>query len=415
MTKIFESTQINGSITAPPSKSYMQRLLCAALLCEGETEILNIDYSKDSQNALKLIQEIGAKTQIIENKNIIKIKGGFNIQNTNLNIGESGLGIRMFTPVLSLSDKQITIDGDGSLKNRTMKMLIEPLIEAGVICNSNNGFIPIQIKGKLKGGNINIDGSISSQVLTGFLMALPLANQDSTIFVKNLNSKPYIDLTIEIISKFGIEIENQNYEIFKIKGNQKYFAKNIDCENDWSSAAFLMVAGAVGGKIEIFGLNLNSKQADKKILDILQKNGANIYTEKNKIIICKNKLNAFNFDATDSPDLFPILAILAANCNGTSKIIGTNRLIHKESNRAEVIKNEFSKLGINIILSNNEMYITGNKIIGAEINSHNDHRIAMAATIASINCCGKIIISNADCINKSYPNFFEDFDNIKIY
>ncbi len=406
-----KATKVEGQILAPPSKSCMQRLLCAALLSEGETNIFNSDNSEDSQNALKLIQQAGAKITDLKN-NRLQIIGGININDHKFNVGESGLGIRMFAPVLAIADKKIELDGEGSLKSRPLHTLIDALQQCGVYSDSSQGHIPLKMSGMLKAGEINIDGQISSQVLTGFLMALPCAKGDSKIFVKNLKSKPYIDLTIEVLNKFGIQVANDNYEIFSIPGTQKYKETEIVCEGDWSSISTHLIAAAIGGRIEINGINVHSKQADIKILQILQQVGAKIEVTENKVIVEKNDLRSFYTDATDFPDLFPGLVMLGAYCNGTSVINGVERLFHKESNRAEIIKREFSKMGINIEISENKIIVSKSKIKNAIIDPHNDHRIAMAASLAAITPDTEIIITQSNCVKKSYPNFFTDFKNI---
>ncbi len=273
----------------------------------------------------------------------------------------------------------------------------------------------MNFSGKLKNYNSKLDFSESSQLFTGLLFALPLVEGNSELEIVNLKSKPYIDLTLDVLSKYGIEIENKNYSKFYIKGNQHYKGISAIVEADWSGAAFLAVAGAVGGKIRINNLNEKSFQADRAIVDVLRQVGAKLNFEKNSLIIEKNNLKAFEFNAEDCPDLFPPLVSLAAFCEGESKIFGVSRLYNKESNRALSLQQEFGKLGISISFDNNYMKILGGKIKSATVNSHNDHRIAMATAIAGINSKGKIIIENSEAVNKSYPSFFEDFESICKY
>jgi 3-phosphoshikimate 1-carboxyvinyltransferase len=244
--------------------------------------------------------------------------------------------------------------------------------------------------------------------LTGLLIALPKTKGDSEIKVHNLKSKPYVDLTLKIIEDFGVEVINQNYETFRIKGNQNYKAQEYNIEGDWSSAAFLIAAGLIGGKTEVTGIRQDSKQGDKRVLDALKSAGGKLTINEDSVIAEKSELKAFEFDATDCPDLFPPLVTIAAYCEGTSKIEGVNRLIYKESNRADALVSEFSKMGISVKIENDTMLIEGGQVKSAVIESHNDHRIAMAAAIAALGATGDITILDAECVNKSYPKFYFD-------
>jgi len=409
MNKTIEPCFYKGEIKIPASKSSMQRAVAAALLSNGKTIIKNPDKSNDSNAALNVAKTLGATIEHI-NENIT-IEGTKGTENTLINVGESGLGIRMFSPIVSLFEKEITINGEGSLKNRPLDMIKKPLEDLGATVSLNNGFLPVKIKGKIKGGKTIVDGSTSSQFLTGLLMALPLAENDSVLEVTNLKSRPYIDLTINVLSVFGIEIKNDNYKTFYIKEKQEYKQTHYTVEGDWSSASFHIVGAAISGKAELSGLDLNSTQADKSIIKAVELFGAKV-TKAQNIIVEKNKNEAFFFDATDCPDLFPPLAVLAAAANGKSEIKGISRLAHKESNRALVIQKEFSKLGINIELKDDLMIIQGSKPSGGIIHSNYDHRIAMAGAILALLSDQPITILESQAINKSYPDFFNDFENI---
>jgi len=322
------------------------------------------------------------------------------------------LAIRMFSAIAALHDSEITLKGEGSLQTRPVSMIEKTLIELGVECKTNNGYIPIHVKGPLRGGSAKVDGSVSSQFLTGLLYALPLLRSNSELFVENLKSKAYIDMTISVLQDFGIQIYHRNYELFKIEGRQIYKSNNYIVEGDWSAVSFFAVAGAIGGHVEIKELNVKSNQADIKIIDAIVKAGAKVSINENSIEIIKDKLIAFEIDISDCPDLFPPLVALAANCRGTTILYGANRLIHKESNRAAVLKNEFAKLKINVSIDGDIMKIIGAEINGAEINPHKDHRIAMAVAIAAINSKDEVIIQDYTCVSKSFPSFFEDFELI---
>jgi 3-phosphoshikimate 1-carboxyvinyltransferase len=410
MERYVDPSALKGIIKAPASKSMTQRAIAAALLTDGQSIIQNPSYCDDSLAAMSIAVGLGARVEPSQNE--LKINGSAILKEPKLNCGESGLAIRMFSPIAALYPVEITMAGANSLKKRPMKMIEEALTQLGVKCTTTGGFLPLTIQGPLKGGQIEIDGSISSQLLTGLLMALPLAEKDSEIKVKNLKSKPYIDMTIEILKSFGITIHNQHYSIFKVPGKQKYIPCNYTVESDWSGGAFLLVAGAINGNLTITGLNPASWQSDMAILKVLEKAGANMKVGKDSIEINKSKLKAFDFDATESPDLFPPLVALASYCEGTSALKGVSRLIYKESDRATALKEEFGKMGINISVMGDIMSVTGGKPAGAHVESHDDHRIAMAVAIAALGASGRVFIHDSQCIAKSYPGFFDDLRHL---
>jgi len=410
MERSVEPSRVEGKIKAPSSKSMTQRAIAAAMLAEGQTTIINPSYCDDSLAAMSIAVGLGAKVE--PGTNELKITGCGELKETKLNCGESGLAIRMFSPIAALFPAEITMSGGGSLKKRPMLMIEDALGQLGVRCKSTGGFLPLTIHGPVKGGNLEINGSVSSQLLTGLLMALPLASKDSEIKVINLKSKPYIDMTIQILKDFGISIENSNYSQFHIPGNQCYKALEYTVESDWSGAAFLLVAGAINGHLDIEGLNSRSKQSDMAIIDALRKAGAFINIENNKIEVSKSELKGFEFDATESPDLFPPLVALASYCKGESRIKGVSRLEHKESNRAATLQEEFAKLNVSIDIDDDLMLIKGSKVSGGKVFSHDDHRIAMAVSIAALGATGTVSIKDSQCITKSYPEFFDDLRHI---
>lgn len=406
MERYLEPSALKGSVKAPASKSMTQRAIAAALLADGESIIHNPSYCDDSLAAMSIAVGLGARIEPQVNE--MKIIGSAVLKEPKLNCGESGLAIRMFSPIAALYPVEICMIGANSLKKRPMFMIEEALNQLGAKCSSTSGFLPLSIHGPLTGGMCEIDGSVSSQLLTGLLMALPLAKKDSEIKVNNLKSKPYIDMTIEILSSCGITIENQGYKLFRIPGRQKYTPVNYKVEGDWSGGAFLLVAGAINGHITVSGLLKESKQSDISILSALKKAGAQMSINDDKIEISKSDLKAFDFDATESPDLFPPLAALASYCTGTSVIKGVSRLIYKESNRAKTLQEEFGKMSIKIEIKDDQMYITGGKPLGSKVESHEDHRIAMAVAVTSLRASGRVYIRDSQCIAKSYPCFFDD-------
>jgi|SRR5664280_967100 len=410
MERIIVPSKVKGEVKAPASKSMTQRAIAAALLADGESTIINPSYCDDSLAAMSIAVGLGAKVEPDTDK--MKITGSSELKEKKLNCGESGLAIRMFSPVAALYKTELTITGTGSLKKRPMSMIEEALKQFGIKCETENGFLPLTIKGPLKGGICEIDGSTGSQLLTGLLIALPVAMKDSVVKVNNLKSKPYIDMTLQVLERFGIKVKNDNYNQFDIPGKQKFTPCSFKVESDWSGGAFLLVAGAINGNIKVLGLHPDSRQSDKAILSALDKAGARMSIEENSIEIKKSPLKSFEFDATEAPDLFPPLAALAAYCKGTSGIKGVSRLIHKESNRAATLVEEFGKLSIKVEISGEYMLVTGGEVKGAHLISHDDHRIAMAVAVAGLGATGKVYIKDSQCISKSYPGFFDDLRKI---
>ncbi|MDQ6757204.1 MAG: 3-phosphoshikimate 1-carboxyvinyltransferase [Bacteroidota bacterium] len=410
-------SKISGTVYSPASKSSMQRACAAALLINGETIISNPGKSNDDLAALDVIQKLGAIIIPLSNNKLSIISKSFPLNFSpegggcegTINCGESGLGLRMFAPIAALSSAEIILNGSGSLLQRPMNFFDEIFPLLNIKIESNNGKLPIKIKGPLQPADITIDGSLSSQFLTGLLMAYAkAATAKVSIKVNDLTSKPYIDLTLSVMKHFGWDVQNDNYKKFHFHpAKQKLQNVNYTVEGDWSGAAFLLVAGAIAGEITLEGLDVNSAQADKAIMEVLKMCGAKMSTDKNKISVTSTHLNAFNFDATDCPDLFPPLVALAAYCKGTSSIKGVNRLTHKESDRTNSLQSEFKKMDVEIKIAEDVMIINGaEKIKGANVSSHHDHRIAMACAVAALHANSETTISNADAINKSYPDFY---------
>ena len=444
MRAIVHPSKLSGSQTAPASKSSMQRACAAALMHIGKTIIHNPGHSNDDLAALDVIQKLGAIVEIEKPRNekgnlgrVIVSSNGVKPIGPSMNCGESGLGIRMFTPIAALSSDLISIEGKGSLVKRPMHFFDEILPKLGVKVQSQKGFLPIEIQGPLVPANITIDGSLSSQFLTGMLMAYAATEkQDIEIKVLDLKSKPYIDLTLAVLNAFGWKVEHTNYENFRFLAHAPLKPViEYTVEGDWSGAAFLLVAGAIAGPIKVKGLQLDSTQADKKIMEALISAKATMKQEEDGILIgpsegssinssdknsnnnANNNLNnsnaysngliAFEFDATDCPDLFPPLVALASVCNGITKIKGVGRLAHKESDRGLTLQTEFAKMGVQIDLLGDEMLIHGGALIqSATVFSQHDHRIAMACGVTALVANGPIEITEAEAINKSYTDFF---------
>ncbi len=404
--------EVSGSINPPCSKSYAQRALAVALLSHGQTILRNIDPCEDTLSAMRCIETLGAKVELLD-ENTIQVHGGLNPQGNLLNIGESGLSTRLFTPLASLWCEPIMVTGRGSILKRPMTMMIEPLKELGVKVQDKGGYLPFEVTGPIRGGEVTVDGSVSSQFITGLLLSLPLAAEDTTLRVTKAVSTPYLDMTIETAKAFGVEISHNNYEEFYVEGAQSYTPTDFTIEGDWSAASALLVAGAIAGDVTLKNVSMLSKQADVAICSALVSAGAEVESDQGTVRVRKRELRAFTFDATQCPDLFPALVALAAACQGESTIIGTSRLTHKESNRALTLQEEYRKLGVEVSLEQeNIMRVTGGEIHNTTVNSHNDHRIAMSMAVSALRGEGSMKICGAECVAKSYPNFFEDLDSI---
>ena len=407
---------LTGSIGAPASKSSMQRACAAALLSEGASEIMNPGKSNDDRAALDVIQKLGARVVNNDDGSLTIHSQGVDPVEEEINCGESGLGIRMFTPIAALSNKRITITGMGSLYTRPMHFFDEIFPQLNIKIQSREGKLPLRIQGPLVPADIEVDGSLSSQFLTGLLMAYGASvTTPVTIKVNNLKSKPYIDLTLRVMESFGRKVSHTNYELFHLKPQDKNYEPQIyTVEGDWSGAAFLLVAGAIAGKIEVKGLDLASTQADKEVMLALKDCECDLSLAEDFISVGPPaELKAFYFDATDCPDLFPPLVALAAYCNGTTIIKGVSRLAHKESNRGLTLQEEFGKMGIRIILQDDVMMIEGGTgLSGTTVHSRHDHRIAMACAVAALQADGEVVIEDAEAINKSYPDFYKHLQKL---
>ncbi len=404
---------IKGNIEAPASKSSMQRALAAAWICKKPMTIFGPGHSADDKSAMEIIRALGCSIEAGNDK--LLILPATENKAAEINCGESGLSIRMFTPLAALGDQPIRIIGSGSLVGRPMDFFDKVLPQLGVTIESEQGHLPLIVKGPLKPANIEVDGSLSSQFLTGLIMAYVATGANNVrIKVRDLKSKPYIALTIDLIHELGLAyVENRNFEEFVFSGplseKDEYYYR---VEGDWSGGAFLLVAGAIAGPVSVRGLFLASSQADRAILDVFSLANASFAIDTKGIHVRPVKMNAFQFDATDCPDLFPPIVALASSCEGVSIIKGVSRLAHKESDRGITLKEEFGKMGIRIELEGDEMKIYGGPLKGGSLSSHHDHRIAMACAVAALKAEGKSTIEGADAINKSYPDFFTDLEKL---
>lgn len=480
-------------LSMPCSKSFAQRAIVAAALADGVSHLRGYTPCGDNEAALSLARVLGADVQ--QEGNMLTIKGisaslgALADQSGNcvadgrriVHVGESGLLARMMIPLMAqLHDGPVEITGEKTLLERPLTGAREILDAVGcsVKCEASDNAVrvPLTVAGPLKGGGrVEISGRHGSQLITGLLMALPFAEKNTTLVVKDPKSIPYIFITLEVLKKFGVRIGNEmlggrdflesdgdwslcSEIVFKVRGGQRLKAVDMDLEADWSAAANFLVAGAVFGKVEIAGLDTTSLQADLSIMDILMDAGASLSQvdgPKGNITVQRAPLRAFSVDASNCPDLFPITSVLAAFCQGTSRIAGLSRLANKESDRGSAILNMLRQMGVDVHRENDELVIRGYSLAqrllgqqahgsvgqsvgqaggqaddqfggqsgdqssrvpgllkGGDYTSHHDHRMVMALKVASLGADGPIVIDDEACVQKSFPSFDEQFDNI---
>lgn len=408
--------QVGGNINVPGSKSYAQRAIALCALGKEYLSLSQLTECDDVSAALSIIENLGCSVR--QEGELLHIRGGIQKnQAYEINSGEAGLSTRLFSAFSLLTDEKYTVNGKGSILTRPMDMVIDALTQLGKSVKSNQGCLPLQVSGETKEGELKLDGSTSSQLLTGILIVAPFLDFDLTIEVENLKSIPYIEMTLEVMRDFGLDVNHEEYRYFRVKGNQRINRSNTyEVEGDWSGASFLIVAALLGGKLEMKGLNKESSQADQAMLDVVKEVGGSFSWRDDNLIISATELVPFNFDATHCPDLFPPLVALAAMISGESRITGIHRLKYKESDRASALIEEFTKLGIDVSSVEDDLVVNGlnpNQLIdGGVVDSHNDHRMAMALSLMSLRSTKEIVISRPESIKKSYPLFFEDFDRI---
>lgn len=406
-------TVFNGEVTLPPSKSDVHRAILCASLARGKSVILPVDYSQDILATIDCARALGA--EITASGDTLYVDGTalFSESIAELDCRESGSTLRFFIPVAAVGGVEAVFNGKGRLPKRPVGIYLDCLPRAGVECITQGG-LPLRIKGILSGGEFHIRGDVSSQFITGLLLALPLAEASSKIILTSpLQSVGYVDMTINTMSKFGVKVERTEYGYF-IEGGQKYKPCTYICEGDWSQAGFFMAAGALGGNVTLKGLSTDTAQGDSACIDIFRKFGADVKIEKNCInVSAENGLHGTDIDAKQIPDIVPILAVTAAFAEGTTNIYGAERLRLKESDRLKAISEALCEIGADVTEKEDGLIIHGVKNAdGGFVNGCNDHRIIMSMAIAVAKCREAIEITDRESINKSYPSFFEDYRKI---
>ena len=408
MNKTILPFKYQGSMVANPSKSYLQRAIVCAVLAKEKTHFSIDNPSDDVSAALRLLPALGASFQ---NGIILPTSSASRLDELVLSCGESGLLLRLMSTIGLGFTKRLILQGEGTLLQRSVVSLVDQLRAIGLQVESNNGFLPIIIEGEITNTSLSVNASDSSQFLSGLLIALSQRPFDCVVKVTALSSKPYIDLTLDVLKDFGVRVRHEDYNTFYVNGNQPMSSQKNSIEGDWSGVANHLVGAAISGEITMKGLSIISTQADKSILDALEVFGAMVEVHEHEIKVQQNEKRPFVFNATHCPDLFPPLAILACAAVGTSEIIGLHRLVNKESNRQLSIVKMLNVLGVNYRIVADSIFIEGKgKVHGGTIATYNDHRISMAGAISACVAASEITIDNVDCVAKSYPNFFNDLE-----
>ena len=404
------------SLQIPPSKSMAHRAILCASLAKGKSVVRNIAYSDDILATIAGMRQLGASIETLEDSVVVEGIGDHRqVESMTVDCNESGSTLRFFIPVFTLSGKPMTFVGRNRLLKRPQGVYESLYQERGL------GFIQtpdaITVEGSLTAGRYEIDGNISSQFISGLLFALPLLDGDSIIVIRPpFESRSYIELTLEVLAQFGVRAFFVDNHTLLVPGNQKYRPCDYTVEGDFSQMAFFAVLGAVHGDLTCSGMRPNSQQGDKVILDILQKAQARILPLPDGYTIIKSQLHGTEIDLSDCPDLGPILTVLAMYSQGETRIINAGRLRYKESDRIAAMEEELRKFGVDIRTKEDEIIIVGKEsyCCTEEIFGHKDHRIVMSMAVAAV-CSGQsAIIQGAECIQKSYPNFFEDLQSLGI-
>ncbi len=406
--EIFPS-KLQGQIKLPPSKSYVQRFIAAAIFAEGKSVLKNVGNCDDIKTAIDIAKTLGA--EIIQTKHDISIIGGQSFNGGELFCRESGLCARLFTPIASVFGAPFVVNGINSLVHRNLAYDFVQLEKFGLTMAFENQGIPAFVEGRLRAGEYRLDCSKSSQMLSGLLFALPVLSEDSVVYADNLVSRPYVDMSLQILEAFGIVITETEKNTFNIKGNQTYHSVELDAEADWSAGANVLVAGALSGEIEACGLSVCSKQADKKILEVFKQAEILYENSENGIRVFPSVPQGFELDLTDCPDLFPAVLPLACVAKTISRFYHVERLIHKESNRLEAILSEYQKLGMRFKKHADSLEIYPSLLKAADVNSWGDHRMVMSLSIAGFTNQG-LVIHHSEDISKSWADFFDQIKSI---
>ena len=401
--------KIRGQADAPASKSYAQRAILIASQTAGKSRLMGMGFSDDVLHALHSAMNLGAEIRYFGN--MLEISGGNPPRTAHFYAGESGLTARILGGILMTLSGNRTLTGSGSLVRRPFEALFPVYDSLGLKYSSSEGRLPLHLTGKMLETDLEIDGSLSSQFISGLLIALTKQGFSKNLTLHNTVSRDYIEMTLEALRAFGVDWISHDDQVYRLDPNSTLRPADFQIEGDWSGAAFLIAAGLTAGQVSIGGLNPNSLQADRAIMKLLSES---FQPGPEGLLILERKLPAFDFDATDCPDLFPPLAVIAADAQGPCRIKGVHRLGHKESDRAKTLQEEFARLWVRIDLEGDYMIVHPSKPTGGIVQTHNDHRIAMALSILGLNASEPLRIEGVECVSKSYPSFYHDLKRLGV-
>lgn len=413
-------TNLVGEVNIPSSKSMGHREIICAGLAQGVSIVDNISMSKDIEATCRCLKALGVKIEQVpsryEGRTALKITGSGELKacSSSVDCGESGSTLRFFIPLMALLGSEMKLIGHGKLVSRPLQAYYDIFDEQKLYYTTENGQLPLTVNGRLRPGKYTLPGDVSSQFVSGLLFALPLLEGDSELVITSpLESSSYVDLTLSCLKKYGILIENHQHQVYKIKGGQKYLAQNSIVEGDWSQAAFWLAGGCLGGKLTLKGMDLDSLQGDKAVLDIMQKMNCRLQTAA-ELKAEASEPQAVVIDASNCPDIIPVLTVLAAVSTGTTRIINAARLRIKECDRLAAMTQELNKIGADITELEDGLIINGRSWLkgDAQVDAWNDHRVAMSLAIAAVKCKAPIILTGAESVQKSYPDFWQDYQQL---
>lgn len=413
-TVIIHPQKLGGNVKVPSSKSGCHRAIISAALAEGKSTIKNIYFSQDILATINAVENLGAVVHKYDEYVIIEGSRNLYAKDKNIDCKESGSTLRFIIPLAATIGEEIILTGRGKLIERPLDVYYNIFKEQNIYYKNSFGKLPLTINGKLKPSLYKVRGDISSQFITGLLITLPLLKDNSEIDITTkLESRPYIDITLDVLNHFGVKIENCNYDKFVVCGNQRYKNCDYTVEGDFSQSAFLLVMGTLGKTVVCSNLNSNSHQGDKVIVDILKNMGCHIEISGNSITASQSETSGIIVDAAQCPDLVPAVAALASVSKGTTEIINAGRLRIKESDRLKAISSQLNRIGANVLEKSDGLVIKGkDNLKGGMVSSFNDHRIAMSLAAISSKCTDTLTIHGADCVKKSYPGFWDDFEKL---
>jgi len=407
-------SSLNGEVAVPGSKSHTIRAIAAALMAEG-TSIVRVPLeSADTRSTLEAAKLLGAKVcEHLDRWEITGTGGKITAPGQIINMGNSGTGLRILSGIAGTSVRKITFDGDASLRSRPMRQLTDALSRLGVKVETRDGRCPVSFQGPLRGGKTEVVGT-SSQFLTSLLFASPFAENDTEIFPVDLQEKPYVEITLDWLERLGVKLEAApDMSYFKVPCGQKFKAFDWTIPADFSTAAFPLGAGAVtAGEVCIKNLDFNDLQGDKAVFDFVEQFGAKVERLDKYTRVSSGRLHAVELDLNATPDALPLLAVVAACAEGTSRFFNVAQARIKETDRITCMTRELGKMGIEVQELPDGMIIHGGRLRGAELESYDDHRIAMALTVAALAADGASVINDAESAAVTYPDFIADFKSL---